>query len=152
MNVVGSCFGSLQTFASDWQQAQQEKDDAHRRKLAEHRAVLIQNRRPTAELVTVLQSIFSSYAVGVDDELCTSLPVVAAARLWYRCGMKLSSLHSLMETKAVTQVGKPDASLVNFDDFIDPIIQAIEDEEDCVARYSSELNGRSDFCKVSFLF
>ncbi len=96
----------------------------------------------------MLKDIFSSYATNENDQLSGSLPFVAAASLWYRCGMKLSCLRSLMESKPGAQSTN---SQVHFDDFVALVVRVIEDEEESSsARGSFELSGRSDICKVRF--
>jgi hypothetical protein len=88
---------SLQSFATDWRQAQRDKDKDLRRILAGERTVLIVNGKLSEALTTVLTNIFDSYAV--DSITPTSLQYTAAARLFYRCGLKLAYLQQLMDDK-----------------------------------------------------
>lgn len=80
---------------NDWKQAQREKDSQRRKELQTDRIALIENGLPTAGLVTVLQSIFSQYCSPGQS----SLGLVEASRLWYRCGLKLSSLREICCSK-----------------------------------------------------
>lgn len=105
----------LQSFAADWHRERLEQDEVKRQQLLTQRGVLIDNGQPTAELISVLQTIFALYKTSDDKPIV--LPRTAAARLWYRCGMKLASLD------------KMDKSAIAFADFLDPIIQVIEEDE-----------------------
>lgn len=94
---------SLQTFATDWRRAQIEKNLQTCQLLAEERAVLIKDGTISPELRSVLGDIFCMYADDREDGVkCgseTTLTSTMAARLWYRCGMKLASLETLMEAR-----------------------------------------------------
>jgi hypothetical protein len=94
--------------------------DRHRPKA--ERSILIQNGQPSVRLKTVLKEIFMLY-LNVDDNnlhndenLILSYPY--AARLWYRCGMKISQLDSIIGEN----------NFVRFNDFMQ-VIQRVIDED-----------------------
>jgi hypothetical protein len=111
------CIPRLRTFAADWKQAQLDQDNHTRRKLAQERSALIQNGQLTEALRQTLVSIFTQYC----SEGETSLPYCAAARLWYRCGLRLSCLGAVLESQQLA------AAVV--DDFLELLDKiAAEDE------------------------
>lgn len=95
-----------------------------RRKLQEERKSLIVNGKLTQQLRTVLCSVFSEYS-GSDDS--DTLEYTEAARLWYRCGFKLSSLHELLDKTSTS----PTLSL---EAFLQVIAQIAEDDEKVVLK------------------
>lgn len=120
----GDPLQKLQHFASGSRQAKHEKNTEIKLKLLADRSKLIQNSKPSEALVAVLTTIFSLYAnetqsVGTECQLSR----VEAARLWYRCGMKLATLHSLFEADSLK-------TIVKLDDFLDIINKVILEEEE----------------------
>ena len=74
----------------------------------------------------MLKNVFSLYARDSDGSVfnCnTSLEYTQAARLWYRCGLKLASLDSLLEEKS-----SGSRHLV-FGDFIALIEKVVQEDE-----------------------
>jgi hypothetical protein len=114
----------LQSFATDWKQAKQEKDAALRRKLVSQRSTFIREGSPSPELVIVLEDIFSSYSNETESTIPT-LNLVEASRLWYQSGMKLSALDKILKKKK-------DPSKVNFKDFLDLLKEVIHEDESFV--------------------
>lgn len=134
-------------FAADWKKLQQDRDDEVRLRLAKERLILIQDGKPTAKLISALKEVFMLYA-GLspmcdtsDDDFETEkrLNRIMAARLWYRCGMKLSHLEVIFEEK----------SSISFQDFLDPITRVIE--EDCLATKILDTDWDTSKFEVSFL-
>eukprot|EP00521_Asterionellopsis_glacialis_P007185 CAMPEP_0195289262 /NCGR_PEP_ID=MMETSP0707-20130614/5611_1 /TAXON_ID=33640 /ORGANISM="Asterionellopsis glacialis, Strain CCMP134" /LENGTH=3115 /DNA_ID=CAMNT_0040349249 /DNA_START=115 /DNA_END=9462 /DNA_ORIENTATION=+ len=122
----------LQSFVTDWKRTQQEREDLHRRKLIMQRSVLIQSGKPTYELLNILKMIFGWYArKGSKLESGNmSLDPVAAFRLWYRCGMKLSTIQDLLEKKMAGGHNKGYSALsITLDDFLNLITQIVGEEE-----------------------
>jgi hypothetical protein len=104
----------------------QEKNERRRQKLQAERAVLIQGRALTPELTCALQLMFSWYAKEPQQALLSENPqlnLVAASRLWYRCGMQLSLLDTLVNGKEA-----PDGS-IHFKQFVDIVQSVVLDEE-----------------------
>jgi hypothetical protein len=106
---------------------QQEKDETLRCTLNSQRAVLIEDGIPTPHLVAVLKAIFSLYKEEVTDSTTDAeltLNYTAASRLWYRCGMKLSCLDTMLEEKP-----SPSLPLIEFEDFLAVIEKILEEDE-----------------------
>ena len=120
---------------------QLERDEEIRRRLEQERSIIIQDQKPTDGLIRALKEVFKLYVVendpivsekgGNDDEMKENdndtnleevddlfLSRVMATRLWYRCGMSISDLNKLLDTKPH----------VKFQDFLDRIVKAIEDD------------------------
>jgi hypothetical protein len=116
----------LRTFADDIKKEQQVKDELTRSKLAKQRSLMLENGELTADVVRILKSIFSLYSddpMYKDDDDALTIPVTRAARLWYRCGIKLSTLEQTMEGREGTSV--------LLDDFLS-VIKAVVDEDDAM--------------------
>jgi hypothetical protein len=89
---------------------------------------LIKDGIPTSKLQKVLYQIFSMYAdhstettmndLNMDQ---TQISEIMAARLWYRCGMKLASLDNILKSK--------EPRCVTFREFYSLIKKVIDDEE-----------------------
>ena len=97
-------------------------------KLAKERIVLIKDGRPTVKLQKVLYQIFSMYAdhnsdisIGDVDMDSSTVLEIMASRLWYRCGMKLSTLDDILRPK--------EKRYAAFRDFFSLIQKVIDDEE-----------------------
>jgi hypothetical protein len=106
---------------------QQEKDETLRCTLNSQRAILIEDGMPTPQLVSVLKNVFAQYKEEesnstADVEL--TLSYTAASRLWYRCGMKLSCLGTILEEKP-----SPSLPLITFEDFLAVIEKIVEEDE-----------------------
>lgn len=104
-----------------------------RKKLLSQRSLLICDGRPTAALVAVLRTIFSWYASNDTARVPESgihLDRVEASRLWYRCGLKLASLESLLQAK------NPPASHLSDADFLDLVSKVLEEEKDSTKAYN----------------
>ncbi|GKY93743.1 hypothetical protein MPSEU_000341400 [Mayamaea pseudoterrestris] len=121
----------LLAFAADWRRLQREKDEELRRQLIVDRGVLIENGLMTETLRSVLVEIFAQYSTRVStcDQASEHvvLDYVEAARLWYRCGFKLSLLD--------------DGASVTVDDFL-ALFEKICAEDD--ARLTTCLPDRVD--------
>ena len=114
-------FGRLSSFATTWKQAQEEKDALQRKRLREDRSVLVQNGAFTTGLVTVLQEIFSRY----ERTVAGGLTHTEASRLWYKCGLKLSSLKEILGFSRCSS----DAKVIYFKDFCQLLQQILTDDE-----------------------
>jgi hypothetical protein len=103
-------------------------------RLAKERAVLIKDGAPTLKLRLVLRQIFLWYSERNSDTVLghgtnfdeatwddVRLNQLMASRLWYRCGMKLASLESILAAKK--------ESTVCFQDFFRLIEQIVEEDE-----------------------
>lgn len=118
----------MRNFAVDWRQKQVEKNQKIKSRLAKERLVLIKDGMPTLKLQKVLYQIFSMYAdhnadtfVGDVDMDHAAVSEIMASRLWYRCGMKLSTLDDMLRSK--------ERRYVAFRDFFSLIKTVIDDEE-----------------------
>lgn len=106
--------------------------------------MLIQDGLPTEELVLELRVIFILYAKSQDFKLQDDdihLTRVEASRLWYRCGMKLSSLETLLQGKS------PSSNVLRINDFLNLVQKVIQEEEESLSKGKSQ----DRFCEVSFL-
>jgi uncharacterized protein YqhQ len=120
------CYIRLRTFASDWRKEQEEKDITTRANLVAQRGLVIKDGQLTPEVIRVLKSIFSLYTENLyckerGDPL--KINVTRAARLWYRCGIKLPTLDSIMDGK--------DELTVTFDEFLS-IVKAVAAEDEVI--------------------
>ena len=117
-----------------------------RTSLVSQRSLLIRDNGPTPALVVVLREIFSWYAAGHPPEAGSTVELtrVEASRLWYRCGLKLSALDSILAEKS------PPKTTLNVDDFLAVVEKVIQ--EDC-AIANKPVNGANETtCEVSFFF
>jgi hypothetical protein len=121
VNFIDPTIGRLSSFATSWKQAQAEKDLQRRRQLKEDRAVLIQNGIFTPSLISVLQEILSRYESNVGK----GLTHIEASRLWYRCGLRLSSLKEIPSDTVHSKARK----FIRFEDFHRLLKRIITDDE-----------------------
>jgi hypothetical protein len=101
---------------------------------------------PTPNLVSVLKTIFSLYKEEETDsttDVELTLSHTAASRLWYRCGMKLSSLDTMIEEKPSLSL-----PLIAFDDFLAVIEKILEEDETLFKTAPSEDHTRDTICEV----
>jgi hypothetical protein len=139
---------SLRAFATDWKQAQKEKDIQKRGKLKSQRSLLIQDGLLTEELVLELRTVYSWYAKSQDFELQDDdmhLTRVEASRLWYRCGMKLSSLETLLQEKS------PPSNVLRVNDFLNLVQRVIREEDESMSKGKSQDRSSESSCEVSLL-
>ena len=139
---------SLRTFATDWRKAQIEKNRQTAQLLAEERVVLIKDGTVSPELRTVLGEIFRLYADDQEEEVkCgaeTTLTSTMAARLWYRCGMKLASLETIMEAREDSN--RMGLTLQDFVGVIEKVVA--EDEVNAAQRSTLDVSAASS-CEVN---
>lgn len=110
--------------------------------------MLIQDGLPTEKLVSELRTIFSWYASSQDFKLQDDdmhLTRVEASRLWYRCGMKLSSLETLLQEKS------PSSNVLRINDFLNLVKKVIQEDEESMFKGKSQERSSESFCEVSFL-
>jgi hypothetical protein len=108
---------------------QEDKNEKIKLRLAKERTALIKDGLPTSKLQKVLYQIFSMYCdhncseTVMNDLNSEQLHIneLMAARLWYRCGVKLASLENLLRLK--------ERRCVAFRDFYALIKKVIDDEE-----------------------
>jgi hypothetical protein len=117
---------SLRTFAADWKKLKDTKEDEIRVRMAKERAILIDDGKPTKQLLRVIGDIFSLYADAgascqATSEIC--LKDTMACRLWYRCGLKLSHLEQTMDDQG------DHCRMLRFKDFLSLIEKIVEDDE-----------------------
>jgi hypothetical protein len=104
---------------------QQDKELKIRNRLVKERTVLVRDGKPTLKLCQTLRRIFGCYSGSTDGHVDdVKLTQIMASRLWYRCGMKLSSLDCIF--------AKENVSYVRFQDFFNVIEQVIEEDQDDV--------------------
>lgn len=157
---------SLRTFASDWQREQKEKEQTLRDDLLRQRSFLIANGKPTDQLLAVLRKIYGSYAMAGDaavtsmsagttavddghdenDAETITLDFLAASRLWYTCGLKLSLLTELAES----DTSRTYASMITFKDFVTVIERVAAEDEVLVTTIQQSLGDETEIpCEVS---
>jgi hypothetical protein len=102
-----------------------EKDVQQKSKLIAQRSILLGNGCTAPQVVDALGKIFSFYSTGenaLPDQVVLSR--VEASRLWYRCGLKLSCLHAILEKKSPLMRNK-----VTFDDLLSLVNRVIEEDD-----------------------
>ena len=136
MNGVFCSLFRLRSYAEECKREQREKEELLRQELAAKRARLMENGKPTPALEELLQAIFAMYAT--DDS--GRINYTTACRLWYRCGMKLASLDSLLEVK------KRKLGYVEFTDFLQ-LVTTVTEADIRAADYAatSSEEGRANF-------
>ena len=75
----------------------------------EDRSALVENGTFTTKLIAILQQIFSRYKSDGAD----GLTQIEASRLWYQCGLRLSSLNEILGDPRCVD-GK---NIISFEDF-----------------------------------
>ena len=135
------CFAnqcSLRAFAADCNRSQQEKEDRLRQELSAKRCRLIDNGKPSSELEEVLKAIFAMYSIDCSNRDNLRISYTMACRLWYRCGMKLSSLDYVLE-KEKKRFGEAE-----FKDFLRVVCSVIEadtrEQDDAVSSCDADLS------------
>lgn len=109
---------SLSSFVSDWKRAQKEKESQRRHEVLRQQSALVEAGMPTPALVNILRDIFANYLS--DEESC--LGYVEACRLWYRCGLKLSSLREIFDSKLSDDGGRKEIEFYDYLALIQRII------------------------------
>jgi hypothetical protein len=126
---------------------QQEKDETLRCTLNSQRAVLIKDGIPTPQLLSVLKTIFTQYneeASNSTTDVELTLNYTAASRLWYRCGIKLSCLDTMLEERP-----SPSLHLITFEDFLAVIEKIVEEDETLFKSAPSNDQTPETICEVS---
>lgn len=126
-----------------------------------HSKMIKNNRQLTQEMISILTTIFSWYTKGNSknqhynlSSSIMSLEAIPAAKLWYRCGMKLSHLNGLLSDKnkslisaittgtsssrttGVFDVGFKE-NVVTLNDFLDTITLIVKDDEKARASFAT---------------
>jgi hypothetical protein len=135
------CPARLRAFATDCLRTQQGKEEQLRQQLVAKRARLVNAGGPSAELEALLKTVFLLYKIDSND-LCISYTM--ACRLWYRCGMKISSLNSQLG-----QQGIPYRE-VRFEDFLSVVCKVISADER--ERIAAPSHGVASVCEVSEIY
>jgi hypothetical protein len=136
----------LQNVSSDWQNKVLLKEENIRAELKARRLILFDERRLSEKVVNILKSIFSMYErYNANDngmeETGLGLEYTAAARLWYRCGLRLANLDSLMGPRYTNRK-------VVFQDFFE-LVEKVVAEDYVVAPSVFSFKERSDaFCQI----
>ena len=87
-------------------------------------SVLVQNGSFTPSLISVLQEIFSRY----ESKGASGLTQIEASRLWYQCGINISSLKAILgDTKSTRS--KKTISIISFEVFHRLLQRIIADDE-----------------------
>jgi len=94
---------------------------------------LMNNQRLTVDVKNVLHSIFSWY---VKDDQSSEYPLEplrlrasVAARLWYKCGLKLSNLEAMVVSKSKESTASLDPNIcVSFEDFLKAVELAVSSD------------------------
>ena len=84
--------------------------------------MLVQNGFLTDDLIIALEEIFLRYRSGTANN---ELDQIEAARLWYQCGLRLSSLNEILHNTKLTETKKS----INFEDFRCLLQRIINDDE-----------------------
>jgi len=109
--LEGDPLGMLSRFHTAQRAALEAKNQARRVTLANQKSLLIENGVLTETLANVLREIFGWYGGETLDAL-------AAARLWYRCGFRLSHLSVLLE-------GRDSVGVEDFMTIIEKIVEEL---------------------------
>jgi len=125
----GEPLSALSEFHNAQKRARKEKDDLRRQTLSTQRSNLIQNKRITPQLYSVLQNIFSWYATEeTPPGTEVTLDAISVSRLWYRCGMKLSHLRGVLDASCAERGGAE--PLVKASEFIEIVARVVAEEEE----------------------
>ena len=92
------------------------------------RSKLIHFGQPTPELEEALRSIFSWYVQDENSPRVSdveSLGPLSAARLWYRCGLRLSLLYDILELDRTKEADSDNMYRITFLDFFKAICSVI---------------------------
>ncbi|KAG7373198.1 HECT-domain ubiquitin-transferase [Nitzschia inconspicua] len=119
--MAGDPLPQLSSFVSEWKQAQNDKFSRQRQAILSQRSVLIDAGRPTSALVRTLRAIFTQYL----SKEGSCLNNLEASRLWYRCGLRLSSLREIIDNKSEGSDGK---KWIEFNDFLGLVERVISDD------------------------
>lgn len=135
---------SLRTFATDWKEVQREKDDQVRKKLTAERSLLIENGEATAQLKKVLKDVCMMYSNKSSETSGEDLRLnyTMASRLWYRCGVKLSCLDTILKEDSVPY------RKVSFGQFFDVVNKVVEADERVLSALPAVDSGSSSLCEV----
>ena len=120
----------LASFATSWKESQLVKERLRRKQCKADHSVIFENGSFTPKLISVLKEIFSQYETNGRNWLTQ----VEASRLWYRCGIKLSSLKDIFADDRSTKD-------ITFDDFFNLLQRIIADDE---RHYPIELSDDAD--------
>jgi hypothetical protein len=104
-----------------------EKERARRHKLCKQRRMLVRGGKATELLQAALRQVFSLYEGHDQPE--ARLGVIAAARLWYRSGLKLKNLADLIERKALDANCLYADVFIVFDDFLAVVSSILAEDE-----------------------
>ena len=81
---------------------------------------MVQNGTFTTKLIAILQEIFSRY----ESSVAGGLTQIEASRLWYQCGLKLSSLNEILDDAGYSEGKKT----IRFGDFHQLLQRIITDD------------------------
>ncbi len=126
---------------SDRLRSQQSKEEALRQKVMRKRLRFIQNCELTKEIKDVLHDIFLMYTEH--SELQVSFAM--AHRLWYRCGLRLSTLNDILDD-ADKNTGK--IEFCRFLNVVGQVVAADASENDLSRSITSS---NESLCEVSQL-
>jgi len=137
--ITGDPLLLLSKFQESQRERREDQLNQRRQTLSKQREVLIIDGKPTEELIRALTNIFSWYIPkGFPKRSITHLTSVQASRLWYRCGIKLSHLRSLLDASQLSSKEAKDGQIItepyiSVDDFID-IISSIIAKDECIPK------------------
>jgi len=102
--------------------------------------LLIKAGKPTLKLVEILRTIFSWYTNSLSNDRDLELNPVEAARLWYRCGLKVDNLQSLLKDD--------NKSNVAFEDFLSLITRVVREDQIMFDRRQQQQGSSTDDIQV----
>lgn len=122
----------------------QGREEILREKLLRRRSRLIQDGELTEEVKAILQDIFLMYTENSGAADLRITPAMAH-RLWYRCGIRLSSLNDILAEK------DQNTEKVGFHDFLNVVCQVVSADvaENDPSRIV--LGSNESFCEVCLL-
>ncbi len=134
-------FHRLQVVVSDRLRSQQGREEAIRQKVMQKRLRFIQNCELTKEVKDILYDIFLMYTEHSEVQIS----FVMAHRLWYRCGLRLSTLNDVLD-----DVDK-NAGKIEFHHFLSVVNQVVAADASENDLTRSITSSNESLCEVSAL-
>lgn len=122
---------SIDRFISMRREKEVEKANRRHQELAQTHSLLFENGNLSTGLLATLKELFNGYTNENEESAQSDQPlgIVAASRLWYRSGLSLSDLYSLVEERVAQMPGSTAYdNIVSVDDFVECIKDSVVDD------------------------
>ena len=104
---------------------------------AYERGLMIEGGKLTPQAIGILKTIFSLYREGQvyrEEDESLFIEVKRASRLWYRCGMKLSTIDDV--------IGRTGSNVISFSDFVEIFEKIVSEDEQFYQKSLSTISSR----------